>query len=580
LKMQWKKTALAAALMFGAFIAVDHGARADEVQPASVRMESHPLTDRLEVQLKSLYNEKVPGGVRAGAVVRLTNTSDRLTRVPDYELRIVTDDGAEYTLSPSASNARSVQPKSKVELSYLTTIDREDDVVLSELTWVDVDVYVYPKQETKVLTLPISPQDGEDGGVSDGLAASIAWGDAFVLPFEEPPLRYTAVDLAETSNEQGPVVIVKVLVENPNDEKRAVSDFAIDGKSERKTYKGNRIEQGDIVVEPGEKRYVHFVIPTESGAQLTGLTVVTPERFIQAEAQGQAAAIAYTVDRFHISLPDSSVASERARLPYYAFGQRISFDPVNKLVDPRLAVSLADLRLYQNENAGYQTAVARFRIENTGETPLPVPAFAAELLSSNGFRYAGVANNAQAASAPPQIMPNSSALVAYSFLLPDSDTGDLSVKLFDAVSIAPYKTAIAAFNVALLPEMTNLDPISFYPFEVTIKDWDFYASMSAGMAATMYSYRVKLNLDIRLTDNVALGQDIPKLEVELEDRNGVVMASQAIPFVGPGKLISGPQTISLDNVGYQLESGIKINIYERIDTANGPAKRLVAEFRT
>ncbi|MNC97450.1 hypothetical protein D3C83_151090 [compost metagenome] len=58
------------------------------------------------------------------------------------------------------------------------------------------------------------------------------------------------------------------------------------------------------------------------------------------------------------------------------------------------------------------------------------------------------------------------------------------------------------------------------------------------------------------------------------------MASQAVSFVGPGKLISGPQTISLDNVGYQLESGIKINIYERIDTANGPAKRLVAEFRT
>lgn len=594
---------------------------ADEAPAAASRLESYELTDKLQVQLKSLLNEKTADGVRLGAVVRMTNVSGSITRVPEYELRVKTADGVEYTLTPSSTNAKSVQPKATIELSYLSVVDRSDELALSELSWVDVDEYVYPKKETNVLTLPVASRSwqGSDAAIDDP-AAIKKWGESFTLDYEDSPLVYSAVDLTETTNGQGPVNVVKVLVQNPGTKKEAVPDFAIDGKTEQQTFAGQRVEQGTIYIEPGEKKYIHFAIPTTAGAKLASLNVVTTESFRQANPQGQVTTVNYSVGRLKILLPPDIAGTELAMLPKYNFGDAIAFDPVSKLIDPKMTVSLMDLRIYQNEGKGYKTAVARFKLDNKSENPLPIPALGAELDSSNGFRYAGSklsagsaatgagmsasaggigagmtgaggaggvgagvagaggAAQSSAGASAAQLMPNSSGIVAYSFLLPESEDGDFALKLLDTAVAAPYPSTVAAFKPAMLPELPSTTPtaLSFYPFEVTIKDWDYHGSIS-----TMgYSYLVKLDLDIQLKDDVVIGQDVPKLEVELVDRNGTEMASQALSFVGKGRLVDGPQTITFNNVGSQLEGGVKINIYETIDTANGPVKRLVAYYQT
>ncbi|MGO4271527.1 hypothetical protein AB4Z22_17055, partial [Paenibacillus sp. TAF58] len=113
---------------------------------------SYALKDKIEVEIKSMLNEHESDSTKLGAVIRIKNTSGKISRVPDFELRVRMADGIEYTLQPSAKNPKSIQPKSQQELSYLTTVDRTDDVALTDLSFVDVNLEVYPKAETTLLT--------------------------------------------------------------------------------------------------------------------------------------------------------------------------------------------------------------------------------------------------------------------------------------------------------------------------------------------------------------------------------------------------------------------------------------------
>lgn len=98
---------------------------------------------------QSILNEHESDTTKLGAVIRIKNTTDKITRVPDFELRVRMEDGIEYTLQPSAKNPKSILPKTQQELSYLTNAERSDDADLSELSFVDVDMEVYPKRKQR-----------------------------------------------------------------------------------------------------------------------------------------------------------------------------------------------------------------------------------------------------------------------------------------------------------------------------------------------------------------------------------------------------------------------------------------------
>jgi hypothetical protein len=242
------------------------------------------------------------------------------------------------------------------------------------------------------------------------------------------------------------------------------------------------------------------------------------------------------------------------------------------------------LRFFKNDGAGYQTAVAKFTLTNGTGNPIALPNFTAELDSSDGSRFLSGRANAGTAQQPGassvMLMPGTSNLVSYTFLLPETvaETGNLSMKILDAATVAPYTSAIAAFNTIRQIEQLNNDPISFYPLDVKIKDWNYNGHIATNFAS--YNYTFKLNLDIMQKDNVVLSQNLSKLEVELVDRTGKSMASQKVPFVGTGKLVNGWQTIEFVGVGNQLEGGVTVNLYESVDTADGPVRRLVAQFNT
>lgn len=579
---KWKKTALAV-LITSSLMANSYTVLADGTLSTVTQVGTYyQLSDSLEVELKSLLNERSSDGIQVGAVVRLKNVTGSVTRVPEYEIRVKTEDGVEYTLQPSVSNAKSVQPKSKVELSYMATLDRQDEINLAELSWVDVDYYVYPKKETSVLTLNVAGQAwaGSNTVITDQAVVK-KWGESFQIESENSPLIYTPVSLSKDNTATSPVSIVKLLVENNSPYRENVPAFAMDGKDDQDVFKGERVEQEEITLEAGEKAYIHFAISTDQDTELKSINVVTPESFVQ--GQGLLATV-YSVGRLNILLPSSNLALTENAVAY-KLNDPITFDTVSDAINPNVKVSLVELSMHDSEGVGYQTAVAKFKLTNTSVNPIPMPNFLTEIQSADGFSYSGNRQN----RVPQSLMPNLSHVVSYSYIVPGSEKGEnLTLKLQNAVS-ATTKSTVAALNVAVQqPASDTSEVLSFYPFGVKLNYWTIGSASnlsSPGMLLnTMYAYKLKMDMEITQLDGIVVDQDSSMMKVALVDSLDRIVAEENLSFVtnteGARKLLSGENIVTFNNVRSEtMESNYSLKIYETFNTPTGEAKRLVATLK-
>ncbi|MFE5320274.1 hypothetical protein ACFQ88_16315 [Paenibacillus sp. NPDC056579] len=581
----WGKTALAFTLVMSSASLPLASVWAD--QPAPVAAANAPayqqLTDVLQVQVKSVLNEKTSDGVRIGLVVNLRNNSADPKRIPDYELRAKTADGAVYTLVGSSSNARSALPMSDTELSYMVKLTNKEAVTLSELQWVDVDWNVYPKTETAVLTVPASGLGwaGSDAVITDP-AAIKNWGEPFAISSSNLPLTYTPVDMDKQTNAQKTVYVVKMLVENTGTSTITVPDLILEGKDGISSFQGKQVEQAKVTVEPGEKKYVHYAVETNQDTVLKSINVLTPESFVQTDAKGQAVAVNYNVGRVQIVLPEGRLSSNLQPVTYN-YNDKIVFDSINKAIPADVDVSLVELSMHENQGIGYKTAVAKFKLTNRSDSPLPLPAFGTELDSPQGVVYTG----SRQVNPPKQLMPKLSHIVTYSFVVPNTESGEnLVLKLSDMQTAAPYRSAVAALNVAMQPLAEAGDVLSFYPFQVKVENWSIQAYtnlLSAANPTLTYGYKLKMFLDVKQTDDVVVDQDFSKMKVALVDSAGRTLAEQNLSFTETGginQLVSGEVIVDFNKVraDYQ-DPSCTIQVYESIQTEFGEAKRLVAVFK-
>lgn len=250
MKMNWKKTAVSV-LITSSLMTSSYSAMAAELagtQSGTPAAVTYQLTNSLSVDIKTVLNERVDGGTRVGVVVRMKNTGAAIARVPEYELRVKTIEGIEYILQSSASNPRSIQPKATTELSYLAVIDRTDTVTLSEANWTDVDYYVYPKTETRILAIPISGQSwkGSDMKITDPASVK-KWGEKFKIPSLTSPLEYTPVSIDKEVTDKGTIQVLQLLVTNPTDQRETLPEFIIDGKTSSKVFEGQKVVEDAAV---------------------------------------------------------------------------------------------------------------------------------------------------------------------------------------------------------------------------------------------------------------------------------------------------------------------------------------------
>ncbi|WP_159882561.1 hypothetical protein [Paenibacillus puerhi] len=527
---------------------------------------SYNLTDAIKAEIKSVLNENAGSETRIGVVVRLHNTSDRMRRVPDYELRMQTADGTHYTLRPSAANTTSIQSQEKVELSYLITIERSDNVVLSSLNWIEIDEFEYPQKEKTVLSIPLEGLQWKgEGSVIPESALIKPWTEAFTLPVFSSSIEYTPVSLFYQNQPEGPVAFVTLLAENKGKKKEAIPLLQLDGQAESGWFKGQKQEASAGTLEPGAKQYVYFAIPVDNEVELNRLVVLTPESFVHADKTS----IDYTIGRMVIDLQDvSGKKHDIQKVQAYQPGAAITFDPLNKLIRQGIDISLVELHMHGAEGDGYQTVVAKFKLRNKLEGPVALPEFQAELRTKDGYSYLGT----RQATVDQNLISNLGYVVSYSFNVPSKEQGDdLVMNILDSKTAAPYYVPIASFQTKT-QEQTDDDVMRFYPFNVKLADWRVAPLYNAGT----YSYKMNMTLDISREDNIVVNQNFSKMKVELEDQLGRTLGSETLSFTGTKRLVSAQQSFTFNDLYTdQIETPLVVKIYESIDTPLGEAKRLV-----
>lgn len=641
MKQPWK-TALTFVIIGTTLLPANLPALAADTAPATVAAPSNfGLTDSIRAAVKSLAVETTAGGTRIGASVRLYNGGTQKTRIPDHQLHVRTTDGVQYTLKASAANKNALEPGEIGELVYMTVIEGTPSIKLSELSFVNVDEYVYPKKETNLLTIPLGGRQVwyASAAGADKAAEPKGWGEAFTIPGLNSSLRYTPAAIkvqyatggasagasggastgaasggtsggasapeaggtaaaapdgaaaapggasgastgapAAVPNAAGaatgPVALVTLLVENPGVGRETIPEFRIDGQSDRKTYTGGRTEQGAVTVEAGEKKYIHFAVPVENNVTLTSLFVTTTETFVSGGGQGApTTATGFDVGRVQIAVPGSA-QTDTAPAISYRIGSPIAFDPLNKMIDANTEVTLMEMHLHESDN-GFHSVVAKFRITNKSDKPVPVPAFQTEIVGSDGAAYAGARQSGVTAA----LNPNMSYIVNYSFNVPKTEDGkQLTIKLLDTQSAAPYTSTIASLQTAASSGAEG-DTFAMYPFDLKIVDWTLSATTPGSMGGLIYSYKISFTLEVKQSDNVVVDQNFSKLYMELVDTKGRVLGTAEGSFTGPNKLATGKQILTFNAKTEQLENPFTIRVYEAFDTPSGLAKRYITTLK-
>ncbi|MEC0229014.1 hypothetical protein [Paenibacillus alba] len=528
---------------------------------------NYGLTSDIRAAIKSVAVTPTASGSQLAVTVRLYNGGTTQNRVPEHELRLQTTSGVSYTLKPSAGNKETLQPKEIGELVYMTSIDSKEIGQVSQLSFVNVDIYSYPKVETTLLTMPTaSVWYGGTGAAALQNLGNLAWGQSFTIPGVNSGLSYSTVETSMQDTATGRVAVITLLASNPGEGRETVPAFRVDAQSEQKNYEGKRSEAEPVTLEAGEKKYLHYAIPVENGVTLTNLVVLSTDSFAP-KGEGQGPATTLATGKLAISWPKAD--QEKSTAVPYTIGQPIAFDPLTKVVDKQTQVSLMELHLHENPGEGYQTAVAKFKLTNTSSAPIATPNFQSELVNSQGVTYQG----ARQTNVTTMLNPGLSYVVSYAYVVPQTEAGtSFSLKLLDAAAAAPYTTTIAALQTDVQKEGTD-STISLYPFDLVFNDVTVSTQTTPQLT---YSYKFRLDLGITQKENVVVDNNFSKLRFEIVDSAGRVVGSKDATFTGPNKLISGVQTIDASNITTdQVSYPYTVNVYETIETPNGTSKRLV-----
>lgn len=257
--------------------------------------------------------------------------------------------------------------------------------------------------------------------------------------------------------------------------------------------------------------------------------------------------------------------------PAYTLGEKLTFRS-NGVVDKNLDVSLVELHAHENEDFGYKTVIGKYKITNKGTNTIALPELQNELIDSQGKSYTG----SRQSSVPEFIMPGTSYVMSYSYLLPSQLEEDrFALHVYDDQAVSQGKVSLGAYQVGIQEE-SDSDTISFYPFSVQFKDFSLGWSYNNGA----YTYYLYLTMAIEHPDPVIVDSNFSRMQFELVDALDRVIGTKTMTFTGTDKLVNGKQKLTFSGLSdEQGSSGNRVKIYEIIETANGTAKRLVKELK-
>ncbi|WP_166240077.1 hypothetical protein [Paenibacillus turpanensis] len=522
---------------------------------------NYGLSDQIRVAVKNASVVPTKTGTQLSVTVRLYNGGNATVRVPEHELRVLTKGGLTYTLKPSAVNKAALEPQEVAELVYAVSVEVKNIGELAQISFVNVDLYTYPKTERNLLTLPAGDVWYGVGETAPSKPQQLVWGQSFTIPGINSGLMYTPLEATIQNTSSGKAAVVKLLAENPGTGRESVPTFRIDGVAGEKMYAGQSSETDVTALEAGEKSYLHFVIPLEQGVSLSELLLVSTDTFA-----GKEGTAVLSTGKLTLALPTTKPTS--SHVTNYSYGEPIAIDALSKVIDVQTEVSLMEFHLHENPEEGHKTAVAKFKLKNNSDSPVAMPIFGTEISNDQGVAYRGSRQMNTVAT----MNPGLSYVVSYSYTLPQTEEEDhYTMKLLDQLSAAPYTTTVAAVSVKQEEEQER-QSFSLYPFEIKVNGVQVSYLYNNGM----YQYKFGVDMDVKQLENVVVDSNFSKLRFEVVDNAGRIVGTQDATLTGPKKLISGKQVLEANNITTDHFSyPFTVHLYEVIETETGTAKRFL-----
>jgi hypothetical protein len=248
----------------------------------------------------------------------------------------------------------------------------------------------------------------------------------------------------------------------------------------------------------------------------------------------------------------------------YTLGDRIELP-----LDKKLDVAVTELKLYDNENYGFKTAVAKLKITNLDNTAYALPELNLDVVGENGMVYTGT----RQANVIAQLATNSSYMVSYSFVMPEATDGQaVALRMYNGSDSIPLHSV----RLSIGQDDTADDVWDVYPYGITVNS----ADLLVGQLGTTFSYTLNFNAGLERKEQLIADASVSKLQFEIEDSSGLVLSTQTLPFQGTTKLLDGDNSIAFTNLKLnQYNSTNYVNVYEIVDTPNGIVKRKVGEIR-
>lgn len=240
-------------------------------------------------------------------------------------------------------------------------------------------------------------------------------------------------------------------------------------------------------------------------------------------------------------------------------------DKITLALDKKVDVAVSELKLYENDNNGFKTAIAKLKVTNYDSSVVSTPDLSLELADGAGNVYSGTKQTTAAA----QLATNSSYLISYSFLMSSADElQPLLLRFYSGKDAA--KVPLGTIKVAFQQDDMTDDVWDAFPYQVNVRN----SILLHSVLSTTFSYTLRMDLDLQRKEQIIADANLSKLQFELVDGTKQVIATQTLAFLGTTKLLNGTNEITFTNLKLnQFSSTNYINVYEIVDTPNGLVKR-------
>ncbi|MGG1550623.1 hypothetical protein [Paenibacillus ferrarius] len=322
---------------------------------------------------------------------------------------------------------------------------------------------------------------------------------------------------------------------------------------------------------PNESTTYRFsgILPASLGADALQLVVLEKQAAAAAAGQQGAAQANAAQNALPVAVTSLAGAGSGGEVTSYASAQDYKIGTVmpissNTAMDSNVDLSLVEMGMSESADFGYKTIVAKYKLTNKGTSSVTLPDFQSELTNADGYTYTGVRQTTTTKT----IAPNTSYVLSYSYMVPGEEKAEkLALQLYDPnhMSMGSYKTAVQP--------IAETGPMSIYPFSVDLKDFSVSATYNKDSS---YAYRMRVDLNVTRQAQVITDANFSSLSFEVVDMEDRLLSSKVMTFTGQSKILSGIQFIDFGNIrNEQLNSDVRIKIYEVVATPNGDAKRLL-----